>query len=391
MIKKLVHRFIKIFRKQSFEDSVIEIITLQLVEYDMSNPKTLLPVVFASVNGITVTRAVRKLKRKGFEIYSNRKILGEISNLDKESISEITDGTREVIFRVAKKMGFAKRKTTVSIDFHDKPFYGNRNIKEVVGTKQKLGTNFAYSYATICICEEGIRFNLATIPVTQLNIKKNVIEYLINEARRYVSIGLVLLDRGFNGVDTARLLDELRAKYVMPLTDNSKLKKICSTKRKLIVIPYTYREDRPKEYQKQIKVIVDNRGDEKHLFTTNIPGDKRAVLSQIIATYRKRWGIETGYRVAGEFYAWTTSVKFSTRTFLSQLSFLLQDLWTLFNFILQAGTKFQQPRNKILKGCKKIFDYIIGSNKELNFYWRPSLEADLFREDIADCVKNRLA
>ena len=40
---------------------------------------------------------------------------------------------------------------------------------------------------------------------------------------------------------------------------------------------------------------------------------------------------------------------------------------------------------------RKIVDFIKGNNKKLDFYWRPSLEADLFREDIADCVKKRLA
>jgi len=61
----------------------------------------------------------------------------------------------------------------------------------------------------------------------------------------------------------------------------------------------------------------------------------------------------------------------------------MQDLWTLCNFILHAGTKFQQPRSRIITGCKKIVDYLINSNKELNFYWRPILEAELFRDFVA--------
>jgi IS4 transposase len=340
--------------------------------------------------GITITMAVKRLKKKGYKIHSNKKILDTIANFDQEMIDEFIKIIRTVVIKVAKRFGFYKRKTIVSIDFHDKPFYGNREIGEVVGTKRKLGTNFAYSYITICICEEGVRFNLATIPVTQLRLKKNLVKQLIDEARKYVSIGLVLLDRGFNGVDVSRVLDAKMAKYVMPLVDNKKIERVCKTSRKLSVMPYTYYEDRPKEYQKDIRVIVDNRDKKKHLFTTNIRGDRRAVLSVIISAYRKRWGIETGYRVAGEFYAWTTSVKFNTRTFLALLSFIMQDLWTLYNFLEQRETRMHQPRNRLLKGCRTVLKFIKKSVQDLRFYWRPSTEAELFKDDIADCVKRLL-
>jgi len=392
MIKSLTNHFIKTLRKRSFEDSVVNLICSQVKKKcsKTNADKTLLPVIYASATGITVTMSVKKLKRKGYNVNSNKTILDTLANFDQESIDEIIKVIRKVIFKVAKRFGFCKRKTIVSIDFHDKPFYGNKKIKEVVGTKRKLGTNFAYSYITICICEEGIRFNLAAIPVTQLKLKKKLVKELIDEARKYVSIGLVLLDRGFNGVDISRVLDGKYVKYIMPLTENTKIKRVCDSPKNLDIMKYAYYENRSKEYQKEIRVIIDKRKKENHYFTTNIKGDKRAVLSAVISAYRKRWGIETGYRVADDFYAWTTSVKFSTRTFLGLFSFLMQDLWTLRNFLNYQGTKFQQPRDKILRGCRKINLFIKKSVLKLKFYWRPSLEAELFKEDIADCVKKIL-
>jgi len=392
MIKSLTNRFIKTFGKKSFEDSVINLICYQIKKShpNIDGKKTLLPFIYASSMGITITMAVKRLKKKGYKIHSNKKILDTIASFDQEMINEFTKIIRAVIIKVAKRSGFCKRKTIVSIDFHDKPFYGNREIGEVVGTKRKWGTNFAYSYITICICEEGVRFNLAAIPVTQLRLKKNLVKQLIDEARKHVSIGLILLDRGFNGVEISRVFDDKMAKYIMPLVDNKKIERVCKTSRKLSVMSYTYYEDRPKEYQKDIRVIIDNRNKKKHLFTTNVQGDRRAVLSIIIAAYRKRWGIETGYRVAGEFYAWTTSVKFNTRTFLALLSFIMQDLWTLYNFLEQKGTRMHQPRNRLLKGCRTVFKFLKKSVQDLNLYWRPSTEAELFRDDISDCVKRLL-
>jgi len=157
-LKKIANKL----RKKDFENSIIDLICFQIKSQypNINEKKTLLPVIYASVSGITITMATKKLRRKGYEIYSNKKILDTIGNFDQGMIEEFAMQTRKVIFKVAKRFGFCKRKTIVSIDFHDKPFYGNKNISEIVGTKKKLGTNFAYSYITICICEEGIRFNL---------------------------------------------------------------------------------------------------------------------------------------------------------------------------------------------------------------------------------------
>lgn len=393
MKKRLVNRFIKTFRKKSFEDSVIWLITFLIKTYyngSIDSKKTLLPILYASCMGISITNAVKRLKRKGYIVHSNKTILDKIAEFDSGIIEQMITQAREIVFDVAKRFGFCNRRTIVSIDFHDKPFYGNKHLKEIVGTKKKAGTCYAYRSATICICEEGIRFNLATMAVTQLDLKKDVVIGLIKEARKYVAVGLVLLDRGFNGTEIFEIMNDERTKYVMPLIKYSKVKKLCNqTKKEVDVIEYIFYENRAVEYQTKVKVIIDKR-EETHYFVTNIQGETKTILALIIEAYRKRWGIETGYRVADEFYAMTTSVKFNTRCFLNLLSFLLQDLWTLRNFIENTGTKLQQPRSKFMESCRTLLLFIRKSVKKLNFYWRPPLEAELFREDLIDCVKKRL-
>lgn len=393
-MKRLVNRFIKTFRKKSFEDSVISLITFLIKTHyagNIDSKKTLLPIVYASCMGVSITNAVKRLKRKSYTVHSNKTVLDKIAEFDSSIIEQMIAEAREVVLNVAKRFGFCNRRTIVSIDFHDKPFYGNKHLKEIVGTKKKAGTCYAYRYATICICEEGIRFNLATIAVTQLDLKKDVVVELIREARKYVAIGLVLLDRGFNSTEIFEIMKDERTKYVMPLIKYSKVKELCNqTKKEVDVVEYIFYENRAIEYQTKVKVIIDKR-EETYYFVTNIQGETKTILTLIIEAYRKRWGIETGYRVADEFYAMTTSVKFSIRCFLNLLSFLLQDLWTLRNFIETNETKLQQPRSKFLKGCRTLIRFIRKSLKELNFYWRPLLEAELFREDLIDCVKKKLS
>ena len=354
--------------------------------------KTLLPVAYASCMGITISMAVKQLKRKEYTVHSNKTVLDTLANFPAIDVEKMTSKAREVVMKVARKYGFKQRRTIVSIDFHDKPFYGDHELKEVVGTQHKLGTNYAYRYATICICEEGIRFNLATVAVTQLDLRKNVVLHLIKEARKYVHIGEVLLDRGLNDTDIIDLLKEdVRVHYTMPLTENKKVKRISKDMKGIVTMSYTFYEDKPIEYQTTVKLIVDKREKETYYFITNIADNSKTALLLIMEAYRRRWGIETGYRVADEFYAWTTSKKFFIRCFLGLLSFLLQDLWILQNFVAQKGTPFQQARSKMLKGCRKIVQFLKKSIQELSFYWRPSLEAELFREDITDAIKKILS
>jgi len=392
-MKKLVNRFIKTFRKKSFEDSVTDLISFVLKQRNisLSERKSLLPVIYASCTCKTITMSVKKLKKKGYDVYSNKTVLEKVKDIDIYYISDFNDTIRDTVIRVAKRYGFCNRRTVVSIDFHEKPFYGKKGIREVVGIKRKAGTNQGYRYASICICEEGLRFNLFTMPVTQRKLKKTVVRELIQEAKRYVRTGIVLLDRGFNGTDIFGLIDEkCREKYLMPLIKYPKVKKDCYTENKLKTMFYTFYENRSKEYQTKVRVIVDNRKDETHYFVTNISRERRAELSLIISVYGKRWGIETGYRVADEFFAWTTSKDFSIRSFLALLSFLMQDFWTLYNFIEHSGTKYQQPRTRLLKKYRKFIFFIKRNVQKLSFYWRPSYEAELFREDLIDCVKRLL-
>ena len=394
MIKRLVNRFIKTFRKKSFADAVIWLITYFVNLYYPSNlnaKKTLLPVAYASCMGMTITMAVKQLKRKGYIVHSNKTVLDTLANFPAVNVEKMTAKAREAIIRIAKKYGLKQRRTIVSIDFHDKPFFGDHTLKEVVGTKRKLGTNYAYRYATICICEEGMRFNRATVAVTQLNLRTSVVLFLLKEAKKYVCIGEVLLDRGFNDTDIIDLLrEEVGVHYTMPLTENKKVRRIPEDLKGIVTMPYTFYEDRSEEYQTRVKLIVDKREKETHYFITNIAGENKTSLLLIMEAYRKRWGIETGYRVADEFYAWTTSKKFFIRCFLGLLSFLLQDMWSLQNFIEQRGTPFQQARSKMLKGCRKVLQFLKKSVQELSFYWRPKLEAELFREDITDAIKAEL-
>ena len=56
-------------------------------------------------------------------------------------------------------------------------------------------------------------------------------------------------------------------------------------------------------------------------------GDRKDFLS----SNKKRWGIETSYRMIGQFYPKTTSNSYAVRVFYFVLAVLLYNVWVLLN------------------------------------------------------------
>ena len=52
--------------------------------------------------------------------------------------------------------------------------------------------------------------------------------------------------------------------------------------------------------------------------------------------YRKRWGIETGYRMIRKFLARTTSKRHSIRLLYFYLAILLYNMWVLMNIVVRV-------------------------------------------------------
>lgn len=402
---RYVNKFISFLceKKESFDGAVLRIFPKLVSVFvkkkdsklNLDVKRTLLPVFYAAIRpGFSVSQAVEYLREKGFETHSAKYILDKLKCVNFDLMQKMFDSCREIIFKTLLKFGFKKRKCLVAIDYHDKPFYGNKKTKGTVGCKRKAGTNTAYRYITACIAEEGIRFNLACIPVTQLDNEQELLKEIITLSKKYVEIGCLLLDRGFNSVENYKLLEEeLKLKYIMPQQKNSKLKKMLKKDNleTYSQFEYTFYEDRAKEYQYTVTMFyILNEKEEKYTFTTNIKTTSKKLLDIIVQCYDKRWGIETGYRTETNFLSKTTTKSFKLRTLFTQLSFLLQDLWTLKNYTLHKTTKTHEPREKNITKSKTLYQFLKAASTKLKHTWKPKNKALIFSDQICDTIKNKL-
>ena len=76
-----------------------------------------------------------------------------VKNIDtKEWISKYGRAKRRLLEHARKDRVF-KGFVDLSIDIHDIPYYGDKNTKGVVGTKRKLGTNWAFRFTSTTLSQ----------------------------------------------------------------------------------------------------------------------------------------------------------------------------------------------------------------------------------------------
>lgn len=269
-------------------------------------------------------------------------ILYHIKKLELKVVQDIFQKSFEAIYREAKTRGVFKEKVDVAIDITDQPYYGNKNDPMVVGTKHQRGTSHAFRFATINIVDKGRRFTLMALPMSELTPKEKVVKKLIDYAKTKIRIKNVYLDRGFFTCKIINLLNEMDVKFLMPAIKNPRIRELIDKHSAPAVIDYKmgiktagtkgrgkFRED-PSHFN---LVIVDDENGIKIVYATNLNITEKNAYD-LLKLYKKRWGIETSYRMKGEFKPKTTSKYYIVRLFYFLFSACLYNLWVLANIIV---------------------------------------------------------
>jgi hypothetical protein len=215
---------------------------------------------------------------------------------------------------------------TGAIDYNRDLFYGDKNAKNVVGIEHERGASWAYCYGTIHVVEAGRRLTLSSMTIDAFTEKADAVEKLISETRaRGFHIRLLLLDRAFFTIDVITRLKQLNVHFITPAVKNDKVKEAMRNykadksanrftlgdKRKSVDFNlYLYKRSVEQLPKKKKLTLYDLYFG----FATNLPLSLAVKLPEFIPSeYRRRWRIETGYRVQADVQAKTTSMKYSVR------------------------------------------------------------------------------
>lgn len=227
-----------------------------------------------------------------------------------------------------KRRGAFSRLLTLAIDLHDEMYYGDPETQGVTGTTPKKGSYYAYKFATASVLLDGQRFTLAVEPIIKLSVLEHVSQLINQILDLGVKIRLILFDRGYFSTALINYLNTLSFGYIIQLP--ASIKGLKEGEDRLYT---TRRHGTPKRLQATFR-LVTFRGREFHgkvklfIFATNTS----LKPLRIRRVFRKRWGIETSYRMIRKFLAKTTSRRYRARLLYFYLAVMLYNLWVKLNF-----------------------------------------------------------
>jgi len=267
-----------------------------------------------------------------------------------------------------------KNEIIVSIDTHnvyrytkipisDKRKRECTDIKTVVGRKPKNGAWYAHEYITIqnIKTEDNPTYVLAFERILPLQNITDIARNLLIEAesKTGLKIKLVIADGDFDNIDTMKMFMEERKHFIVRADQDKKVKGIIEKvekKKNKYHIEYGYIKGNKNNFTKVNLIVINVEWLKKQgikyplkkeyiTFFTDLYPDEDETMEhfclKIAVFYKKRWGIETGYRDISDFEAKTHSLSDSVRLFLYLQAILLYNFW------IQINTEFKDDPDRI--------------------------------------------
>ncbi len=294
-----------------------------------------------TINNPTITNGCRQYKaKKGRSIHPNT-IFYHLYKLKFEEVEKMFERVNKMLLKLARKV-IGREEVEIAIDSTDWLYYG-KEVQGVVRVKPREGTSKGFKFMTVNVVEAGLRFTIAIIPVLEFSDEVKILEELIRIVRKWFNIRCVYLDRYFFNVKFIAKLQELGLKFIMPAIKNPRIKRLMNEYDAPTIVRYCMGKDDNKVYFNLF--IVESDG-QKIVFASNYPYYYESVIAD---KYRKRWGIETSYRVKSEFRLKTCSRKYIVRFFMFTLSVLLYNAWILLNLLYGVFNFFVVLANPIIE------------------------------------------
>lgn len=234
----------------------------------------------------------------------------------------------------AMRLGIVK----VAIDVTEEPYWGKEGVCNT-RTKVHERSDESWQYINLSIVEPRF-IPLMSLPYRQIDNLDNLVMDLLEYLRTLpLRVNLVLFDRGFYHWNLIDYLENRRGgrpwPYLILVPRNNAMQEyIKQTKGKLGVFKHKGEHLKDKTGWKPATRIVICKGIGKNkngepidwCFATN----QRATL-KLVWIYRKRWNIETGFRIQDEVRIKTKSSNPLVRFFYHLVSMLIILMWRIRN------------------------------------------------------------
>ena len=233
--------------------------------------------------------------------------------------------------------GIKKGCLRIAIDLNLIPYYGQPTEEEfpyIYRSQAKSGTCSFYAYATLYIITKSKRVTIAIRGIRRFDTNVAIITYLLAELDSLkITVKKLYLDRGFFSISVIRWLQALDIPFIMPAIRRGKqggIKQFLKVKSSYRTT-YTMGKDNNNSVTFNLWIICKyrkgQRGKHGVEYFAYVIHQLKTCLSYIHQDYRKRFGIESSYRLKNICRIRTNNKKPVLRLLFVGISFLLVNIW----------------------------------------------------------------
>jgi putative transposase len=225
----------------------------------------------------------------------------------------------------------------IAIDLNLICYYGKPTSEEsayIYRSQAKSGTHSFYAYATLYVITKNKRVTLAIRGVRQLDTSVALITYLLAELDSLkINVKKLYLDRGFFNTPVIRWLQALDIPFLMPAIKTGKtggIKQFLKG-RKNYKTTYAITRDKDDSVTFDLWIICKYRKGKGKKYGVQyfayVTYKINTNLEYIYQDYRKRFGIETSYRLKNICRIKTNNKNPVLRLLFIGISFLIVNIW----------------------------------------------------------------
>jgi hypothetical protein len=297
---------------------------------------------YASINGIAIESACNELAGapSGNTV---RDHIHHALDQSRDGIRDLEEHLTQALQTQVPKGLFRRidrRAYEIGIDLTEIPYHGepSQDEDEIRRSKAKSGTTHFHTYATLSVVHHRKRYELALTFVFADESMEKVVQRLVAQARKLgIRIKRAYLDKGFCAKEVFDCLRQRRIPYLIPIPRKGKeggIRALFVGKKSYRSV-YTFNEGKDNAYTTEVILICryykgryGRHGTE--WFPYAAYGVDHIPLHQIFDLYRRRFGMETGYRQMHQTRARTTSRNPALRLLLIGLALIIHNVYIFF-------------------------------------------------------------
>ena len=255
-------------------------------------------------------------------------------HLKKLNMDELIRSNEKILLQNPLKTLKTGKCYEFAVDLTNDPYYGKTDLsneKYVIRSQAKKSTNSFYSYISLYITNKNERFTVSVLPVEKDKTMVEYLSYFIDLIKRLnFKIKVLCLDRGFYSIDVFEFLQNNKIPHIVPVIKRGEQMKQILKGNKARSEQYVMKNSKKKILLNiviDVKYLKGKRGKKGlenlgfAVFGVKWPPRK------VSTVYRRRFAIESSYRMRNIVKPKTSSKNANIRYFYALISFLLKNVW----------------------------------------------------------------